>query len=176
MPTKNIAKYNRKNRKESDKMKIDITKLLTNYVSSLKIKEEVFIPKDFLENSLIVRLENIILDGKLFIDEDNHLNLVGNLSGTMILKDDLTLDEVSYQFTTEIEEIFEKSKNILDITDILWQNILVEIPSKVRSTDGDINLEGNGWRVITEDQFNRERSTNNPFANLDKLLNTKEDR
>ena len=96
---------------------------------------------------------------------------------TMILKDDLTLEPVEYQFNTELEEILEKKQNILDITDILWQNILVEIPSKVRSTDEDINLEGNGWRVISEEQFQKERNkSNNPFANLDELLNTKEDR
>ena len=57
----------------------------------------------------------------------------------------------------DVNEILEKSKNILDITDILWQNILVEIPSKVRSTDEAINLEGNGWRVISEEQFMKER-------------------
>ena len=95
----------------------------------------------------------------------------------MILKDDITLEPVEYKFETEIEEILEKSKNILDITDILWQNILVEIPSKVRSTDEDINLEGDGWRIISEEQFQKERNkSNNPFANLDELLNTKEDR
>ena len=95
----------------------------------------------------------------------------------MILKDDVTLEPVEYKFETELEEILEKSKNILDITDILWQNILVEIPSKVRSTDEDINLEGNGWRMISEEQFQKERNKfNNPFANLDELLNTKEDR
>ena len=95
----------------------------------------------------------------------------------MVLKDDITLEPVDYEFMAELEEILEKSKNILDITDILWQNILVEIPSKVRSTDEDINLEGNGWRVISEDRFNQERNkSNNPFANLDELLNTKEDR
>lgn len=158
-------------------MEIDIKKLLLNYVDKLKIDEEVTINEDLFEKSLITNLKNIHLSGELFIDEDDNLNLIGKLSGTMILKDDITLEPVEYNFSAEIEEILEKNKNILDITDILWQNILVEIPSKVRSTDEDINLEGNGWRVITEEQFNKERNnTNNPFANLDELLNTKEDR
>ena len=123
------------------------------------------------------KIKNIILDGELFLDEDDNPNLTGKLSGIMILKDDITLEPVEYNFNTELEEILEKNKNILDITDILWQNILVEIPSKVRSTDEDITLEGNGWRVISEEQFNKERNnSNNPFANLDELLNTKEDR
>ena len=158
-------------------MQIDITKLLTHYIDTIEIKEEVIIPNNILENSLITKLENIKLDGEIFLNEDDNLNLTGKLKGIMILKDDITLEPVEYNFETELEEILEKSKNILDITDILWQNILVEIPSKVRSTDEDINLEGNGWRVISEEQFQKERNkSNNPFANLDELLNTKEDR
>ena len=158
-------------------MQIDITKLLTHYIDTIEINEEVIIPNNILENSLITKLENIKLDGELFLNEDDNLNLTGKLKGIMILKDDITLEPVKYNFETELEEILEKSKNILDITDILWQNILVEIPSKVRSTDEDINLEGDGWRVISEEQFQKERNkSNNPFANLDELLNTKEDR
>ena len=158
-------------------MEINITKLLTNYIDTIEINQEVNIPDTLLETSLITELKNIHLNGELFLDEDDNLNLTGTLSGTMILKDDLTLAPVEYQFNTELEEILEKKQNILDITDILWQNILVEIPSKVRSTDEDINLEGDGWRVISEEQFNKERNkSNNPFANLDELLNTKEDR
>ena len=158
-------------------MQIDITKLLTHYIDTIEINEEVIIPNNILGNSLITKLENIKLDGELFLNEDDNLNLTGKLKGIMILKDDITLEPVKYNFETELEEILEKSKNILDITDILWQNILVEIPSKVRSTDEDINLEGDGWRVISEEQFNKERNkSNNPFANLDELLNTKEDR
>ena len=158
-------------------MQIDITKLLTHYIDTIEINEEVKIPDNILENSLITNLKDIKLDGELFLDEDDNLNLTGKLNGTMILKDDITLEPVEYKFETELEEILEKSKHILDITDILWQNILVEIPSKVRSTDEDINLEGDGWRVISEEQFQKERNkSNNPFANLDELLNTKEDR
>lgn len=158
-------------------MQIDITKLLNHYIDTIEINEEVIIEENLLKESLITNLKNIVLDGELFLDEEDNLNLTGKLSGTMVLKDDITLEPVDYEFETELEEILEKSKNILDITDILWQNILVEIPSKVRSTDEDINLEGDGWRVISEEQFQKERkNSNNPFANLDELLNTKEDR
>lgn len=158
-------------------MQIDITKLLNSYVDVIEVNQEVNISKNLLETSLITELKDVNLTGDITLDEDDNINLTGKLSGIMILKDDITLEPVEYEFNTELEEILEKSKNILDITDILWQNILVEIPSKVRSTDEDINLEGDGWRVISEEQFMRERNkSNNPFANLDELLNTKEDR
>lgn len=158
-------------------MQIDITKLLSSYIDVIEINKEVNIPNELICNSLITELNKVNLTGDITLDEDDNINVSGKLSGIMILKDDITLEPVEYEFNTELEEILEKSKNILDITDILWQNILVEIPSKVRSTDEDINLEGNGWRVISEEQFVHERNkANNPFENLDKLLNTKEDR
>ena len=163
--------------KKGDKMKIDITKLLNAYIDEIEINEFIIIPTDLVKKSLITELKDIKFVGELTINEEDNLNLTGKLTGIMILKDDLTLAPVEYPFDTEIEEILEKNTNILDISEILWQNILVEIPSKVRSTDEDINLEGDGWRVISEEQFVKERNkSNNPFAELDELLKTKEER
>lgn len=158
-------------------MQIDLTKLLTNIVSSINIDSEVNIPKDLLINSLIDDLENIMLTGKIYFDEEDNICLKGKLTGTMILKDDITLEPVKYNFSTEIEEFLSNNQNILDITEILWQNILVEIPSKVRATDKDIELSGNGWRVISEEKYNKVRKeTNNPFEKLSGLLEAKEDK
>ena len=158
-------------------MQIDITRLLNAYVDEIEIDETIEIPSNLMTSSLIDELKNVNLNGEITLDEDDNINLTGKLSGIMVLKDDITLEPVEYNFYTEIEEILEKNKNILDITEILWQNILMEIPSKVRSTDEEIDLEGNGWRVISEEKFLKERNqSNNAFANLDELLKTKEDR
>lgn len=157
-------------------MQIDVTKLLTGSIDSLNIQGSVDIPKKMLSNSRIDELKDIKIDGNIYLNENNELVLEGILSGTMVLKDDLTLEPVDYEFKTDFEEILNKSENILDITDILWQNILVEIPSKVRTTSEDINLSGDGWRLISEEEYEKEKNkSNNPFSNLDELLKTKED-
>ena len=134
-------------------MKLDITKLLQAYVDIIDINGEIIISDELLSKSLIVSLKDVMLNGDITLDEEDNLVLTGTLKGVMVLKDDITLEPVDYVFDTEIEEILEKKQNILDITEILWQNILVEIPSKVRSTDEAINLEGDGWRVISEETF-----------------------
>ena len=158
-------------------MQIDVTKLLTNQSSRIYLDSEVNIPKNLLDGSRIDELKNITLKGDMTLNEDNELVLTANIKGIMVLKDDLTLEPVEYNFDTDIEENLPNNQNFLDITDILWQNILVEIPSKVRSTDEDIYLSGDGWRVISEDRYNEERSkNNNPFGALDELLKTKEDK
>ena len=158
-------------------MQIDVTKLLTNQSSRIYLDSEVNIPKNVLVGSRIDDLKNITLKGDMTLNEDNELVLTANVKGIMVLKDDLTLEPVEYNFDTDIEENLPNNQNFLDITDILWQNILVEIPSKVRSTDEDVYLSGDGWRVISEDRYNEERSkNNNPFGALDELLKTKEDK
>ena len=158
-------------------MQIDITKLLTNHITLLNIEGEVNIPKENLSNSLITDLKKTTLTANIKLDEENELVLTGNIKGIMLLRDDITLEPVEYDFNTNIEEFLDKNQNVLDITDILWQNILVEIPSKVRSTNEDIELSGDGWRVISETKFNEERNkSNNPFSNLNELLKTKEEK
>lgn len=158
-------------------MQIDITKLLTNSVSSIKLDSSFIIPKDYLNNSRIDDLKKLKIVGTLKIDEENELIINGNITGIMTLKDDLTLKPVDYNFNVEFEDSILEKQNILDITDILWQNIVIEIPSKVRSTDEDKYPSGDGWRVISEEELEKERNaSNNPFSNLEELLKTKEDK
>jgi len=157
-------------------VQIDITKLLTNYTYSINIVGDVVIPNDMIQDVRIVSFNKLVFTGNASLDEDDNVFITGKLTGQMLLRDDLTLEEIEYSLDVEVEEILENKQNILDITDILWQNILVEIPSKVRKTNEDITLEGDGWRVISEEQFIRERNNaNNPFSNLGELLKTKED-
>lgn len=158
-------------------MQIDITKLLTNQTNTINFEEQVNIPKEFLINSRIDDLTNITAKGNIKLNEENELTINAIVKGTMTLKDDLTLEPVSYNFETEVEEIYPNQESIVDITNLLWQNILVEIPSKVRATDEDVHLSGDGWRVISEEEYNEERNkANNPFTNLEELLKTKEDK
>ena len=158
-------------------MQIDITKLLINSVSSINIADDVVIPSDYLTNTLIDKLSNVKFKGKASLDEENNITIIGIITGEMELKDDITLAPVSVSFSSDIEETLPADVNKLDITNILWQNILTEIPSKVRSTEEDIELKGDGWRLISEDVYNEERKSNqNPFANLAELLETKEEK
>ena len=156
-------------------MQIDITRILSNMTNTINVDEIVIIPEEQISDSRITSLENLKFVGNISLLESDELVLKGNLSGIMNLKDDITLEPVKYEFITEIEEDIERTTKIIDATDIMWQNIIVEIPSKVRATSEDIELSGDGWRVISEDTYNKERNNNNPFQNLSELLK-KEDK
>lgn len=152
-------------------MTIDLFNLVVNN-RTINIDSDIIIPNEYLENSGIRRLNNIHFKGNIKKLVDDTYSLEGVLSGTMILADDITLEDYEYNFTSEIEENIEEiSINLqktLDITDILWQNILIEVPSKVvNDKNKNIKLEGNGWRLISEDDLN---SKNNPLSELEDLL------
>lgn len=152
-------------------MTIDLFNLVVNN-KTINIDSDIIIPNEYLENSGIRRLNNIHFKGNIKKLVDDTYSLEGVLSGTMILADDITLEDYEYNFTSEIEENIEEiSINLqktLDITDILWQNILIEVPSKVvNDKNKNIKLEGNGWRLISEDDLN---SKNNPLSELEDLL------
>lgn len=152
-------------------MTIDLFNLVVNN-KTINIDSDIIIPNEYLENSGIRRLNNIHFKGNIKKLVDDTYSLEGVLSGTMILADDITLEDYEYNFTSEIEENIEETsinlQKTLDITDILWQNILIEVPSKVvNEKNKNIKLEGNGWRLISEDDLNNK---NNPLCELEDLL------
>lgn len=154
-------------------MRIDLTNILANIVSAININEQVIIDNEILKTSNIRRLDNTMFNGRIFKDYEDNLVLEGNITGTMVLPDDITLKDVNYEFKSEIfeyiEEVFTIDKNSIDILDYLWQNILVEVPLKVRTDEDDnITLKGDGWRLITEEELNNR--SNRPFSDLSKLL------
>ena len=136
------------------------------------IDNDVVISEELLSSSTIRRLENVHFSGTLSRLIDDTYELSGVLKGTMILPDDITLEDYEYNFTSETEEKIEETRinyqKTLDITEDLWQNILVEIPLKaVNEKNRDLKLEGDGWRLISEDDINTE---NNPLSSLKELL------
>lgn len=139
----------------------------------IKIDGNVIIPEELLSSSSIRRLDNIRFLGSLNKLVDDTYELSGTISGTMIVPDDITLEDYEYNFTSEIEEKIEETRvnlqKTLDITEDLWQNILVEIPLKaVNEKNKDLTLEGDGWRLIREEDISE--STNTPLSGLTDLL------
>ena len=139
----------------------------------INIDKEVNISDELLNTSTIRRLNNVHFNGYLDKLIDDTYELLGTLSGTMIIPDDITLEDFEYNFTSEIEENIDETRinfqKSIDITEDLWQNILVEIPLKaVNEKNKNIKLEGDGWRLISEDEL--AETKNNPLSSLEELL------
>lgn len=151
-------------------MEIDISKLYNHTLSTLNIDKEVIIPKENFKNTDIKGLKNVTFKGNIQNLEEV-FNLKGVVTGTMVLEDNISLDEIDYEFSAEIDEEIEEneenSSNILDITDVLWQNILLEVPLKLTNVTNFDEYHGDGWKLISEDSI---KSTNNPLKELEEML------
>lgn len=151
-------------------MKIDLS-TITNNENYLEIDEDVVIPKEYIEKSNIIDLVNLHVIGNITLDHESYPDLDLVLNGTMILEDSISLEEISYPFTIEIQEKMEEKlenvTNTIDIMDILWQNILLEVPIKLTEVDDLSKYHGDGWRLVSEEELICE---NNPFKDLKDML------
>ena len=152
-------------------MKLDLTELNNRIVTELEISSDVIIPKEWYLESNILELNNLHLTGSVFRDSSDLITLKATLSGNMILPDSISLEPVNYPFSCEIEENLQensqKLENILDITEILWQNIMLEVPLKFTLVESFDEYQGDGWKLVSEDSFQR---TNNPFSELKDMM------
>lgn len=131
-------------------MKIDLRKLYS--LASVDVDGVITFPEERLKSAGIIRLEDVSVHGKAIINYEDEIELDLDLSGKMYLPCAISLEEVEVPFTTKIEEIIGEN-NInnnfyLDLSDILWENIVLEIPIKV--VKEGVHLEtsgGKGWSV-----------------------------
>lgn len=131
-------------------MKIDLRKLYS--LASIDVDGVITFPEERLKSAGIIRLEDVSVHGKAIINYEDEIELDLDLSGKMYLPCAISLEEVEVPFATKIEEIIGEN-NInnnfyLDLSDILWENIVLEIPIKV--VKEGVHLEtssGKGWSV-----------------------------
>ena len=114
-------------------MKIDLRKLYS--LASVDVDGTITFPEERLKSAGIIRLEDVSVHGKAIINYEDEIELDLDLSGKMYLPCAISLEEVEVPFATKIEEIIGEN-NInnnfyLDLSDILWENIVLEIPIKV---------------------------------------------
>ena len=128
----------------------------------ISIDEDIIFPDIFLANTDIVRLEDIYAKGDIFYNLSDEIEARIHLTGKMILKDAITLEEIPKNLDIEIDEILEKNakyyeneQNTLDKLEFLWENIVLEVPISLTNNSG-IKLKGEGW------ELNREEETGNP--------------
>ena len=137
-------------------MKIDLNYL--NRFSKLEIEDNVIFNEEYFKNSEIRELKDVNVTGLVSIDYEDNLIMNLNINGTMVLPCAVTLKDVDYEFDTEFEEnlgkfeeIYKNNKNTLEISDILWENIVLEIPIRVVSDEIEpSNTSGDGWELISE--------------------------
>lgn len=148
-----------------DDMEYNLLRLKNDLEHFIPIKEEYSFSKEQLKGTDVISLDDMKVVGEITKDAIDNIYLNVDVSGTLVLPCAITLKPVDYPFNIKIEgnidELVEeneksvkKDENTLDILPIIWENILMEIPMRVVSKGAEeelSNLEGNGWKVITEE-------------------------
>lgn len=147
-------------------MFINLDELNSNIKKEIEISNSVAFSLDDIEKTEIKKLENVNVEGKIYKDSSDEFIIEALLTGDMYLEDSISLEDVIYPFSINIEENIEenleKDKNTIDIIPILWQNIVLEVPLRYTNVDDYSNYSGDGWKLVSE----KETKSNNPFLEL----------
>ena len=137
------------------------------YIDLAKVDEKgiviydiVSFGEEYIKDTQIVRCNDIKVKGRAYYSVTNEIVFDCKVEGSLVLLDAMDLEEVNYPFNFEISEILsenddEKDKNeikTLDIMDILWQNIVLEVPISFRKDpEKKYERSGEGWDLIDEE-------------------------
>lgn len=123
--------------------------------------EKIEIPKSYYENTSIKGLSSIDVVGSIKYNCCDEVVINLDVTGEMQLVDAITNELVNYPFSIKIDEnlaeidendakYLEKSQNILDIIEFLWENIVLEVPIRVTQSTG-VSLHGDGWQLNVDE-------------------------
>ena len=164
-----------------DIMEFNLLRLKNGLDKYINIDLTYSFSKEELEGTDLLSLNDVKIKGEITKNAIDDIMIHLNVSGIMELPCAITLQSVNYPFEVEIEgskeeltdeqaENVKKDENTLDIFPIIWENILMEIPMRVVSPGAEdklTNLQGDGWKVITEDE---KEEINPELAKLKDLL------
>ncbi len=148
-------------------MQIDLGSLYSHTVDKLTVDTDVSYSKEEVSGTKIKQLVDVHVKGYFFLNSNNEVEANLDYSGTMILDDDISLKEEKYPFSASFnEKLEENGENFtkkLDLKEILWENIVLEIPLKFTKVKNLEEFNGDGWKLVSEDEL---KGVNNPFKDL----------
>ena len=123
----------------------------------IELDEIIKLDESYYQNTSIIKMDEFKVKGKIFYNLSDEVEINVEVKGNIYLEDSITLEEIKYPISLNIEEIleenreftdncYEKSKNILDINEFLWENIVLEVPISLTNNSG-VNIKGNGWEL-----------------------------
>jgi len=127
------------------------------------LDQEVLFEEDKFSGPLIKKVKDCYIKGKIYYSTTKEVLLECNIKGHIIIKDSNSGDDIVYPYETNINEILQEDTNlnenlrtngkeILDLKEVLWQNIVLEVPLNFSETDKPSCTKGEGWELKSEDE------------------------
>lgn len=128
---------------------IDLNKLI--YLDKIDINENVVMPEDFISKD-ILGFEELNIEGLIFLEEENY-KIKAHVKGGVYIKDSKSLNKVLYKLDFDIDDLIEENlinkQNMLDLNELLWENIVLEIP--ISYSVEDALSSGDNWQFKKDD-------------------------
>lgn len=127
----------------------------------INIDEYVSFNEEYLKLSTIKKLDDVYVKGRLYLSITEEIVFIGSVKGIMKLQDAYSGELIDYPFSIEIEETLtdltkipqetQKNKqNTLDLKEVLWENIVLEVPIATSSSKNIKTTKGEGWEIRDE--------------------------
>ena len=139
-------------------MEFDLNKITEQ---GILIDTIISFDEEYLRVSEIKKLDNVHVSGRIYYSLTKEVIFAGNVNGNMTLVDgysgdlidypfNIDLDEILADFSNEDEKMGKKPQNSLDLKEVLWENIVLEVPIVV-SKDNEVKTKkGEFWEVRDE--------------------------
>ena len=139
-------------------MEFDLNKITEQ---GILIDTIISFDEEYLRVSEIKKLDNVHVSGRIYYSLTKEVIFAGNVNGNMTLVDgysgdlidypfNINLDEILANFSNEDEKVSKKPKNSLDLKEVLWENIVLEVPIVVSKDNKVKTKKGEFWEVRDE--------------------------
>lgn len=139
-------------------MEFDLNKITEQ---GILIDTIISFDEEYLRVSEIKKLDNVHVSGRIYYSLTKEVIFAGNVNGNMTLVDgysgdlidypfNINLDEILANFSDEDEKMGKKPKNSLDLKEVLWENIVMEVPIVVSKDNKVKTKKGEFWEVRDE--------------------------
>lgn len=153
-------------------MKWSKTEILRSADKALVLDEEIaFSPATFDGNDRLRKLEKVhVTASGLWDGNQNVLRVHLDVSGVMVVPCAITDEDVFVEFKTEDDPVFSFGKtddeeaievkgDTVELMPVVYPLIMMEIPLKVVKPGLKDYPKGDGWEVLTEEEYLREKQS-----------------
>ena len=105
----------------------------------------------------IIQTFPVEVKGNIINNDYQTVHINCTIKTTIKIQDSITLEIIDYPINIEIDEnldkIYIKNENSLDILSFLWENIVLEVPTYFTEVKDFSKIQGDGWRLIREEDL-----------------------
>ncbi len=150
-------------------MKWTRTQLLRDSLN-VEFDEDIEIENSAFDKSVLINgVKDVHVSGKGFLDDDNDCFIAAiEVTGIMLCPDAITGEEIEVPFETESEELYSfvetdedgariVTDEVIELLPAVIDDILLEAPLQVTEAAEEDYPHGDGWRVISEAEYQESR-------------------